>query len=355
MNARRDSVSHAAAPGVSLPRIRLVEEPTPVQALPRLGRALRCLELWAKRDDLSARLYGGNKPRKLEFLLGQGRTRGYSRLLTFGGLGTNHGLATTVHGAACGLPTTLVLVPQPVTPRVVLTLRLAHAFGAQLVVARGAADAARRALALLLRGHARGERPLLVPPGGSSPRGTVGYVEAGLELAAQVRGGELPEPALVFVAVGSGGTAAGLALGLRLGGLASRVVGVLVTDILPPSRGRLLRLARAAGRLMDLPPAALRLPEDALRLVTTAVGPGYGVPTAEASEAVELAARLEGLALETTYTGKCLSALAREAAHIRGPVLFWNTVSSIEPLPPGGRLPPLDALPAPVRRALGTT
>lgn len=323
--------------------------------LPRLGRTLRCPALWAKRDDLSARLYGGNKPRKLEFLLGHARIRSASRLLTFGGLGTNHGLATAVHGAALGISTTLVLVPQPVTPRVVLTLRLAHAFGAQLVLARGTADAARRALAVLLRAHARGERPLLVPPGGSSARGTVGYVEAGLELAAQVRSGALPEPAAVFVAVGSGGTAAGLALGLRLGGLASRVVGVLVTDILPPSRGRLLRLANRAGRLMGLLPPALRLPDDGLRLVGGFVGPGYGAPTGEATEAVELAARLEGLPLETTYTGKCLAALAREATHVRGPVLFWNTVSSIEPLPPGGRLPPMGALPAPVRRALGGT
>ena len=341
---------------VTLPRVPLVSAPTPVHPLPRLGRAWGLAELWTKRDDLSAVLYGGNKPRKLEYLLGRARARGCRHVLTFGGLGTNHGLATAVHAAALGLETTLVLVPQPVTPRVIENLRLAHAVGAALLPAQGLADAARRALAVLMRSAARGRRTLLVPPGGSSALGTVGYVQAGLELAAQVRDGALPEPLALFVPVGSGGTAAGLALGIRLGGLATEIVGVLVTDILPPSPGRLRRLAHAAGHRLGGPAARVRLPRTAIRLLPDFVGPGYGAATPEAATAVEMAEALEGVPLETTYTGKCLAALRQQArlglaAH--RPVLFWNTVSSIEPLPPGGRLPPLAALPSAVRSALG--
>ena len=344
--------------GPTLPRVALVTRPTPVHRLTKLGRALGADDLWVKRDDVSGALYGGNKPRKLEYLLGRAVARGYRSVVTFGALGTNHGLATAVHAAGLGLEAILVLVPQPITTRVVHALQLDHAFGAEIVVASGVADAARRALALLVRSWARGRPALLIPPGGSSPLGTVGYVEAGLELGAQVQAGQLPEPRAVFVAAGSGGTAAGLALGLHLAGLGTQVIGVLVTDILPPSVARLRRLAQRAGRRLGGEAAGIRLPTGALTLASGFVGPAYGAATPEATEAVTLAERLEGLALETTYTGKCLAAVGRlgSSAPLRhGPVLFWNTVSSIEPLPPGGRLPPVSALPAPVQRAVRAT
>lgn len=336
-------------------RLRLLGAPTPVHPAPALGDALGVADLWIKRDDLTAVPYGGNKPRKLEHLLAHARARGCRRVVTFGGLGTNHGLATAVHAAGLGIGTTLVLVPQPVTPRVVHALRMDAAFGAELVLAAGPTAAVRRAAAVLLRSWRAGEKAMPIPPGGSSPLGTVGFVAAALELAEQVRAGALPAPGAVYVAVGSGGTAAGLALGLALAGLPTRVVGVLVTDVLAPSPGRLRRLAHAAGRRFGGDAAAVRLPDDAIALVRDCVGRGYGHPTPEARAAVELAERLEGLALETTYTGKCLAGLARREREAggTGPVLFWNTASSIEPLPPAGVLPPLDVLPAPVRRALG--
>jgi len=184
----------------------------------------------------------------------------------------------------------------------------------------------------------------------------VGYVDAGLELVAQVRAGEMPAPGAVFVAVGSGGTAAGLALGLRAGGLATVVVGVVVTDLLPPTMARLLRLAHAAGRRAGGVASTTRLDAGALRLVDGFIGRGYGHPTPEAERAVACAADAEHLPLETTYTGKCLAALAAMARANDvppGPLLFWNTVSSVEPLPPDGRLPPVAALPAAIRARLG--
>ena len=338
----------------ALPRLPLTTLPTSVGQLERLGRAAGIAPPWIKRDDRSGAVYGGNKPRKLEFLLGAARARGSRRVLTFGALGTHHGLATAACGRAAGLATTLVLVPQPVTAHVRRCLRLLHALGADLHLARGPLDAARQGVGLLARGWLAGEPMALVPTGGTSVLGALGYLNAGLELAEQVRAGLLPEPAAVFVALGSGGTVAGLLAGLRLGGLRSRVVGVLVTDILPPSPRRLLRLARAC--LARYAPAAqVTVAERDLEVERGFVGPGYGAVTPEATAARRTLEDCEGIALETTYTGKCLAALLRQASTVLRdqPVLFWNTFSSAEPSNVPDPLPPDDTMPPAFRRFLG--
>ncbi|HET6303677.1 MAG TPA: pyridoxal-phosphate dependent enzyme [Myxococcota bacterium] len=316
-----------------LPHRRYVEGPTPVEPLALEG--LGGVELWVKRDDRSCPLYGGNKPRKLEFVIGRALERGARRLVTTGGLGTNHGLATTILGRAAGLATTLVLVDQPVTPKVRESLLLMRAHGAELVHGRGVAGAALGVLATLARGWLRGEKPYLVPTGGSSALGTLGFVGAALELAEQVRAGACPEPAELYVAVGSGGTLAGLVLGLRLAGLRTRAVGVLVTDVLPPSPARLARLARASLgwlRRLDASVPDLQLGPQDFALASRQLGPGYGATT-PAAEAALRAAAGAGLSLETTYTAKCLAeilARAREGAPAAGPWLFWNTYNGVD-------------------------
>ena len=333
-----------------VPRVSLTTLPTPVAPLERLARASGIAPLWIKRDDVTGPIYGGNKPRKLELLLGAAVARGRRRVLTFGAIGTHHGLATTVCARAAGLDTTLVLVPQPVTPHVQHCLRLLHACGAELHLASGVADVVRQALGILARGWLRSDPPEIIPTGGSSVLGALGYVNAGLELAEQVRGGLLPEPAAIFVPLGSGGTVAGLLAGLRAGGLASRVVAVLVTDILPPSAGRLLRMARAC--LARLDPAARRIVITAgdLAIERRFIGDAYGASTPEAEAAIRLAQQHEGIALEPTYTAKCLAALLHQGTtpELRGrPLLFWNTFSSVEPsIAPS----PPDSLPPPFRQ-----
>lgn len=331
-----------------VPRLPLTTLPTPVEPLERLGRMAGIAPPWIKRDDRSGLLYGGNKPRKLELLLGAACARGRRRVLTFGGIGTHHGLATAVAARAAGIATTLVLVPQPVTPHVQRCLRLLHALGAEMHLARSTPDAVRQGLAILAGGWIRGEPPVVIPTGGTSVLGALGYLNAGLELAEQVGAGLLPEPAAIFVALGSGGTVAGLLAGLRLGRLSSRVVAVLVTDILPPSHRRLLRLARAC--LARWAPAArVSLSAHDLEIERGFIGAGYGAPTPEADAARRLLIDAEGITLETTYTGKCLAAMLRQVAtRWRGqPVLFWNTFSNVEPaIVPS----PPEALPAPFRR-----
>lgn len=342
-----------------LPRFGLTALPTPVERADGLTAACGVADLWIKRDDRSGALYGGNKPRKLELIVGDALARHRTRLLTFGGIGTHHGLATAVAARAAGLATTLVLVPQPVTDAVRRNLLLLHACGAELHLAHGVAGTVARALGLLARDRLRGERTGVVPPGGSSVLGTIAYASAAMELAEQVERGELPEPAAVVVALGSGGTVAGILLGLALAGLATRVVGVLVTDILPPSSRRLVWQAqRALRHLRARAPEVPAVTIDAARLTVERawLGDGYGAATPDAVRACALAREHAGIALETTYTGKamaaCLALGARGGPLTRGPIVFWHTYSATTP---AVTLPAATALPPALRPFLATS
>ena len=196
----------------------------------------------------------------------------------------------------------------------------------------------------------------MIPPGGTSIAGTLAYVSAALELAEQVRAGALPAPDTIFVALGTGGTAAGLWLGLRLAGLETRVVAVLVTDILPPSARRLAARARAAHvRLRRLAPEvpALRPSSATLRVERAYVGGGYGVASPAAEEARALIAAEEDVAIETTYTAKCLAAVlaaARGGAGRGARWLFWNTFSAVDPAATLDTLPDPATLPVAFHR-----
>jgi len=334
-----------------LARIKLTNLPTAVHPLSRVGRAQGIDRLWVKRDDQSGLLYGGNKPRKLEFLLAEAHRRGKRSVMTFGGIGTNHGLATAICAREIGLRAILVLLRQPLTDHVRRCLLLDHAYGAELHYAPSVPRVAATALALLGHGLLRRDVPYIIPTGGTSPLGTLGYVNAACELAEQIETGELPEPDSIFVPLGSGGTVAGLILGLKLAGLRSRVVGVLVTDILPPSAARLARLARGAlGRLRRAAPEVPAVPVSNadVTLIPGYVGAGYGAPTPEGQAALELVEALEAIHLETTYTAKCFAALLRLAQQhpYRGQtLLFWNTYSSIDPAAALAALPDFHDLP----------
>jgi D-cysteine desulfhydrase len=335
----------------SIPRAVLTQLPTPVEPLALEG--LPEGVLWVKRDDRTSAVYGGNKARKLEFVLGAAQADRCRRLVTTGGIGTHHGLATAIFARQLGLATTLVLVPQPVTDHVREQLRAMQAFGAEILGARGVLGAALQVIRALARSWLRGERPLLVPTGGSSALGDVGFVSAAFELAEQVEAGLLPEPAEIYVPVGSGGTLAGLVLGAQLAGLRSRIVGVLVTDILPPGPQRLARLANATLALLrrhDASLPATRVEASAFEITHAQLGAGYGSATAAGEDAAARASRA-GLALEQTYTAKCLAEIVARLGdgRARAPVLFWNTYNSADPwrhAPPEAPA----ALPAAIRR-----
>ncbi|NNH70673.1 pyridoxal-phosphate dependent enzyme [Nocardia uniformis] len=314
----------------TLPHLSLNTGATPVRRLASIDTT--GAELWVKDDSgFGDGGWGGNKVRKLEWLLPDALRQGRRTIVTVGGLGTNWGLAAALYGRAQGLETVLALVDQPMDEHVREQLERLRASGAELHFTHTKVRTILRAPLILAR-HFSGMRPpYLLPAGGSSPVGTLGYVEAALEIAAQVRGGEMPEPAYIVTAVGSGGTVAGLSLGLRLAGLSTRVIGVIVNDTLRLDESTLTRLADRAADVLRRRGA--RLPENLsaggnLDTVTDWLGPGYGETTPEASAALRLSAEYESLDLEPVYTAKAMAALLDLNAHGRfdgGPVLFLNT------------------------------
>ena len=311
----------------ALPWLALGQFPTRVCAAPRLGADLG-LDLWVKRDDETATGYGGNKVRKLEPALGEALARGARRVLTVGGLGSNQVVAAAYYARRLGLECEALLVSQPDSPLVRANLRAALALGARLHPAPRWSDWP-AALAGLLA--AFGRDAYVLGPGASTPMGTVGYVAAALELEEQVARGECPEPAVIFVALGSGGTVAGLLLGLAQTRLRTRVVAVRVVSPTLASGPATLVLAWRTGRLLVSFGADVRPLEAArLEVVGDFVGAGYGSPTPGGVAAVARAADREGLRLETTYTGKALAALVARAPRRRGPVLFWNTFAAAD-------------------------
>jgi D-cysteine desulfhydrase len=333
---------------LDLDRVRLGAGPTPVRELTHLGDERGAAPVWIK-DDGAYSPIGGNKARKLEWLLGAATRRGKRTVLTGGALGTNHGLSTALAARRLGMRAVLVLVPQPDSEHVRRQLERLRASGAELHFARGILTAyALGAYLLVVRTTPPVNVPYVVRPGGSVPLGCVGYVEAAAELADQVANGELPAPSHIVVALGSGGTAAGLAAGLRLVGLTSCVVCVLVNDLLRLDANTVGRLARRTLRLLrrhgaDVGGADIRPQEIAVERGW--LGAGYGHPTPEAERAIELLAARERISLEPVYTAKTVAAilaLNRGGAFGEGPVLYWHTyrppqegASTTNPAAPG--------------------
>ncbi len=311
-----------------LPFVRLGEGPSPVRRLDGLDAG--GAEIWVKDEGAYGGPWGGNKVRKLEWVLPDVRRRRRRTVLTFGALGTHHGLATALYARELGLGAALALVDQPVDDEVREQLARLRESGATLHFTHTRARTV-AALPWLLVRHASPLPPYLLPAGGSSPVGALGYVETALELAAQVEAGELPEPAWAVVAVGSGGTAAGLTLGLRLAGLRTRVLAVVVNDLLRLDGRVIVRLAGRSARVLRRRGTALPagLAEAPRQLVVTRdyLGRGYGQSTDASRRARELALAA-GLALDPVYTAKAFAGLLGEHAADKlggGPVLFVQT------------------------------
>lgn len=308
------------------PREPLGFFPTPLHPLPRLSAHLGGPGLWIKRDDLTGFALGGNKVRKLELFLGEARLTGADVLLTAGGQQSNHARVTAAAAARAGLDCILVLSGGP--PATYSgNLALDRLFGAELrFVATGPERMpALQALAEELR--RAGRRPLLIPIGGSTPLGALGYVEAAREVAAQLGAlGLAPgRPLTIVHGSSSGGTQAGLVVGVRAAGLTARVIGVSADE----TRADLSRMvADVAGPLAEQAgiPAA---PAEAIEVLDAYVGAGYGIPTPASEEAARLFARLEGIALDATYSAKAAAGLVdlvrRGAFRPDEVVCFWHT------------------------------
>ncbi len=327
-----------------IPWVPLGHFPTPVEPVRLGGRTV-----WVKRDDLSAQPYGGNKVRKLEFILGAARRDRIERLVTAGALGSHHALATAVFGRRLGFEVTLVLFPQRVNAHVRHVLLADQALGVELRFT-GRMETVPLAVAAARWAH-RQEAVLTIPPGGSDAVGTLGYVSGGLELAEQVRRGEAPAPAVVHVAGGTLGTAAGMAIGLALAGLPVRIVATRITGRIVTNRHVLGKLVRGALALLE---ADVAVPDadavlERVEIEEGWLGEGYGRSTPEGDAATALLGAT-GLQLDPTYTAKAAaSLLADESA---SPILFWHTLSAAEPPLPAGEAALEAQLPAQFRELL---
>jgi len=306
-----------------------------VHALRKLSREIDTGGIFVKRDDVSSPSYGGNKIRKLELELGRALRDGVREVLTFGYAGSNHATATAVMAHSVGLRSISMLLPQANAAYLRKNLLTSFAVGAELhEVSTVPALTAATSYQLVRHGLRSGRIPQVIPAGGSSALGTVGFVSAAFELAEQVEAGDLPEPVRIYVAAGSLGTAVGLHIGLRMAGLATRVVAVRVTEPRFVNEGRYLGLFRRTVELMrhaDPSVPAIVCSKEEVTIRSDHYGDGYALVTARAREAIDAASESEGLELDGTYTGKAFAALLDDArrGELRDrPVLFWNTYNS---------------------------
>jgi len=280
------------------PRFDLAAGPTALQPLPRLGRTLgfAAEALWAKRDDLTGLAGGGNKARKLEFLVGDARASGCDVLVTGGAAQSNHVRMTGAAAQMAGMRCVAVLggeAPEVAEGNLVLD----HILGVEPIwVGTYDASELERVMAeTALRLSCEGCTPYEIPLGGASPMGTLGYVRAAAEISSAA-----PLGSVVYTATGTGGTQAGLVVGF---GHHDRVHGVDVGAV-PGVAHRIDELVPAVAALAHRP-----FPAGHLHLDASQIGRGYGAHTDAAREAIEWAARTEGLLLDPVYSAKAMAAL----------------------------------------------
>lgn len=317
----------------SIPHEQFADLPTVVEHMNALGAELGLGSLQVKRDDLSGRLYGGNKVRKLEFLLADARAQGHEDVWTVGGIGSHHCLATCIWARELGMNPGVLHFPQPTTPHVQKNIRALSTTrpGVHLLAREGglSGEVFGKRLREWLAEH---KDVYYIPGGGSSAVGALGYVNAALELVAQVDAGEAERPDVIYVAAGTCGTLSGLLLGFALAAFDVHVVGVRVVDDWIANTATVERLYDGsrellAGAGVESPP----FDSSSLTIDERFFGPDYGVPTSEGIAARELVGRKEGLTLEPTYTAKAFAAIVADAPNLGDrAVLYWHTLSGAD-------------------------
>jgi D-cysteine desulfhydrase family pyridoxal phosphate-dependent enzyme len=309
---------HAAL--AAQPRMSLANLPTPLHEATRLRDALggpaTCPRILIKRDDLTALGLGGNKARKLEFLVADALQRGATTLVTTGATQSNHARMTAAAACVAGLRCVLVLTARTTPSAPEGNLLLDQIFGATVhhveatdpMLAVGDDEAV--VAGVVEDEGAQGRKAYVIPVGGSSGVGSLGYVAGTLELVEQLAAMDV-RPSRLYYASGSRGTQAGLALGAKLAGAPYRLYGVAVSAGEPEKVERARRIANEAAERLGV---ETRLALDELFTDQGFIGEGYGIPTEEGLDAIALVARTEAILLDPNYTSKAFAALVR---HVR--------------------------------------
>jgi 1-aminocyclopropane-1-carboxylate deaminase/D-cysteine desulfhydrase-like pyridoxal-dependent ACC family enzyme len=327
-----------------VPWVSLGQLPSPiVDASGVLREAGSGGQLWLKRDDQSSDVYGGNKLRLLEHLLAEALQLGASHVYSTGACGSNFALATALLAPSVGLTPGAISFPQPMTPEGEQSHRLVAARARLVEIPHWsllpvAVERVRRAA------ERRGEVAVVLSQVRLKPESLFGYLAAGLELAAQVRGGDCPAPARIVLPIGSGATSAGvlagLSLAVKLGIWRGPLPTVVAVRIAPWPLSRRARVLALAEKTLDclaqcVGSSALALSRhelSGLELVTDQLGEGYPHPTPQGTAARLLFARAGLPVLDETYSAKAAAHALSWAAGCEGPLLFWCTKSSA-PLP----------------------
>ena len=285
---------------MNIPRLNFAHLPTPVEAQPRLSQALGGPRLLIKRDDLTGLAFGGNKTRKLEFLVAEARDQGAQTLISGGALQSNHCRQTAAAAARFGFNCILVLTgEEPKQPSA--NLLLDSLFGAQIVNVANRKDRDRILQETFDRAGKEGMKPYLVPYGGSSATGALGYAFAMKEL-----GEQKVNPDWIVFATSSGGTHAGLLLGQRVFGYEGQVLGISVDESEDWLKQHVSELASLAseklGKRIEFTPGEVLANANYCSA-------GYGVLTDRDREAIHLFATYEGLLLDPVYTGRAAAGM----------------------------------------------
>jgi len=309
-----------------LPRFALAQLPTPIEKMPRLSRELGGPELLIKRDDQTGLALGGNKTRKLEFLVGDALKQGADTLVTAGAAQSNHCRQTAAAAAKAGLKCELILNgKKPDIPNGNLLLN--HLFGAnEHWIERPQRPAKLRELPEQLR--AEGRKPYVIGVGGSNGVGATGYVVAMIELTEQLRINGQRVDHLLF-GTSSGGTQAGIELGARITGFSGRLHGLSIDKNDPEHLEYEIEVAQIANECAEYIGSDVRLIKEDIHVVYGYKGEGYGIVGDLEREAIRLMARCEGIVLDPVYAGRAFGALVdliRKGVFKRSEtVLFWHT------------------------------
>jgi len=293
----------------AFPRAMLCQAPLPLDLLPRLTEALAGPQVWMKRDDLTGMGLGGNKVRKLEFLVGDALAKGANHLVTQGAVQSNHVRQTAAVAAKLGLACTAVLEHRIETNDSAYlnsgNVLLDRLLGCRLEHRPGGADMQATIEEVGARLTSEGARPYPIPGGGSNAVGALGYAAVALELVTQANEQGLRIDRMVH-ATGSAGTQAGLVAGLHALGSPVRVLGIGGRQPKDKQEANVLRLAQATAAHMEVDRT---VPADAVEANCDYVGAGYGLPTPGIAEAVQMVARLERIFLDPVYSGKGMAGL----------------------------------------------
>lgn len=308
-----------------LPRLSLATLPTPLEELPRLSQALG-VRVLMKRDDLTGFALGGNKVRKLEFLIADALDKGADVVVTGGGPQSNHARLTAAAARMAGMDVVLVFFGDPPSEQNG-NLLLDTLLGAEIVYThttdRSQTEPTMHRVAQALQ--ARGRRPYTIPRGGSTPLGCVAYILAVGELLEQLNAGQV-RPNFIFVTVGSCGTHAGILAGLKFYDARLPVYGISVSR--PRAEG-LQRVNALVQETCDFLEMSVQLEPEEIIIRDEYLGAGYGIITPEARAAILRVAQLEGIFLDPVYTGKTMAGmtdLIQRGEISRGAtVLFWHT------------------------------